>query len=91
MAATKINLMKLVHTIDANVVRGRSNEKFFTRKFIIRRFLYMKISRSTVIYEVLSSSREHAQRAECWSPLSIPQSTAMTTPPHSVSLHTAKE
>ena len=43
MAATKINLTKLVRTINANVVRGRSYEiflhetlsyeSFFTRKF----------------------------------------------------------
>ena len=49
MAATKINLTKLVCTINANAVRGRSYENFFTRKFIIRKFLYTKISRSTVL------------------------------------------
>ena len=41
-------LQKLVHTINANVVRGRSCENFFAQKFIIRKLLYMKISRSTV-------------------------------------------
>ena len=48
MAATKINLTKLACTIIANAVRGRSYENFFTQKFIIRKFLYTKISRSTV-------------------------------------------
>ena len=38
-----------MRTINANAVRGRSYENFFTRKFIIRKFLYTKISRSTVI------------------------------------------
>ena len=50
MAATKINLTKLACTINANAVRGRSYEKFFTRKFIIQKFPYTKISRSTVYY-----------------------------------------
>ena len=35
-------------TINANTVRGCSYENFFTRKFIIRKFLYTKIFRSTV-------------------------------------------
>ena len=50
MAATKINLTKLVCTINANVVRGRSYEKnflhknlsyesFFTRKFPDLRYM----------------------------------------------------
>ena len=53
MAATKINLTKLVRTINANTVRGCSYEKFFTQKF-----LYMKISRSMVflIGQCLGSS-----------------------------------
>ena len=37
-----------MHTINDNAVRGRSYENFLTRKFIIRNFLYTKISRSTV-------------------------------------------
>ena len=48
MAATKINLTKLVRTIAANVIRGHLYENFFTQKFIIQKFLYMRISRSTV-------------------------------------------
>ena len=50
MAAMKLILQKLVHAINANTVRGRSYEKNFTRKFIIQKFLHMKISRSTVFY-----------------------------------------
>ena len=38
-----------MHTINANAVRGRSYEKFFTQKCIIRKFLYTKISRSAVV------------------------------------------
>ena len=49
MAAMKINLTKLACTINANVVRGHSYEILFTRKFIIRKFLYTKISKSTVV------------------------------------------
>ena len=45
----EINLTKFVRTINANAVRGRAYEIFFTRKFIIQKFLYTKISRSTVI------------------------------------------
>ena len=41
-------LRKLACAINANAVRGRSYENFFTQKFIIRKFLYTKISRSTV-------------------------------------------
>ena len=37
-----------MHTINANAVRGCSYEIFFTLKFIIRKFLYMKISISMV-------------------------------------------
>ena len=37
-------------TISTNTVRGRSYKKIFTRKFIIRKFLYTKISRSTVVH-----------------------------------------
>ena len=54
MVATKINLTKLVCAINANAVRGRSYEILLTQKFIIQKFLYTKISRSTVctcIYE----------------------------------------
>ena len=50
MAATKINLTKLACTTNANAVRDRSYEKIFTRKFIIQKFPYTKISRSTVYY-----------------------------------------
>ena len=35
-------------TININVVRDCSYENFFTRKFIIQKFLDTKISRSTV-------------------------------------------
>ena len=38
-------LQKLARTINANVVRGRSYEFFYT----IQKFLHMKISRSTVL------------------------------------------
>ena len=45
MAATKINLTKLVRTINDNAVRGRSYENlsyesFFTRKFPDLRYCY---------------------------------------------------
>ena len=40
--------------INANAVRDRSHENFFTRKFIIRKFLHTKISRSTVVTHILS-------------------------------------
>ena len=49
MVARKLILRKLLHTINTNVVRGRSYENFYTRKFIVRKFLYIKISRSTVL------------------------------------------
>ena len=54
MAATKINLTKIsMHcTIIANAVRGHSYENFFTQKFIIRKFLCTKISRSTVLHSL---------------------------------------
>ena len=39
---------KHIHTINVNVVRGRSYENFSTQKVIIRKFPNMKISRSTV-------------------------------------------
>ena len=49
MAATKILILrKLTCTINLNAVRGRSHKHFFTRKFIIQKFLYTKISRSMV-------------------------------------------
>ena len=44
----KLILRKRMHTINVNVVRGRSYEKFSTQKFIIRKFPNTKISRSTV-------------------------------------------
>ena len=37
-----------MQNIDTNAVRGHSYENFFARKFIIRKFLYTKISRSKV-------------------------------------------
>ena len=37
-----------MHTINANVVQGRSYENFSTRKFVIQKFCNTKISRSTV-------------------------------------------
>ena len=49
MAATKINLTKVVCTINDNAVRGRFYENFVVWKFIIQKFLCMKISRSTVV------------------------------------------
>ena len=45
----KLILRKLARTSNANAVRGCSCEIFYT-KFIIRKFLYTKISRSTVYY-----------------------------------------
>ena len=45
----KLILRKLACTINASAVRGRSYENFITRKFTIRKFLYTKISRSTVL------------------------------------------
>ena len=39
----KLMLQKFVLTINANVVRSCSHEDFFTRKSIIRKFLYTKI------------------------------------------------
>ena len=50
MVATKLILRKLASTINANAARGHSYENFFTRKFIIRKSLYTKISRSTVFW-----------------------------------------
>ena len=47
-----------MHTINTNVVRGRSYEKIFYMKFIIQKFLYVKISISTVY---ASASNEHVQ------------------------------
>ena len=38
MAATKINLTKLVHTINANTVRGCSYEKFLHESFFTLKF-----------------------------------------------------
>ena len=59
MVATKINPQKLACTINANEVRGRSYNNLFTRK-IIQKFLYTKISRSTVCDMVINSSQmEH--------------------------------
>ena len=37
-------------TVNVNVVRGRSYEKFSTQKFVIWKFYNMKTSRSTVVY-----------------------------------------
>ena len=54
MAATKLNHTKISAHCNANVVRGRSYEKFFTQKFIIRKFLYTKISRSTVDHSYIT-------------------------------------
>ena len=49
-----------MHTINPNAVRGCSYEKFFTRKFIIRKFLCTKISRSTVVHKLSRRGRlEH--------------------------------
>ena len=42
------NYMKIIAHYYANAVRGRSYKNYFTRKFIIQKFLYTKISRSTV-------------------------------------------
>ena len=50
MAAMKINLTKISMHYYADAVRGRSYENFFTRIFIVRKFLYTKISRSTVTW-----------------------------------------
>ena len=36
----KINLMKHLHTINVNVVRGRSYENFSTQKFVIQNFIH---------------------------------------------------
>ena len=41
-----------MRTISANVERGCSYKNFFTRKFIVRKFLYTKISRSTIIINI---------------------------------------
>ena len=38
-----------MRTTNINVVRGRSYENFYTRKFIIRKFVDTKISRPTVL------------------------------------------
>ena len=48
----RLRKLKLACTISANAVRGRSYENFFTQKFIIRKFIYTKISRSTVYHSV---------------------------------------
>ena len=48
MVATKINLTKLARTINTNAVRDRYYKNFFTQKINIQKFLYTKISRSTV-------------------------------------------
>ena len=45
MVATKINLTKLART---NAVRGCSYKIFLHKKINIQKFLYTKISRSTV-------------------------------------------
>ena len=50
MAATKTNVTEI---INVNVVRGRFYETFYTQKFIIRKFVDMKISRSTVHVSVI--------------------------------------
>ena len=54
MAATKINLTKThAHYIvysTINVVQGLSYKNFSTQKFVIRKFHYTKISRSTILY-----------------------------------------
>ena len=41
-------LRKLMCTTNVNVVRGRSYENFYILKFLIRKFVNMKISRCTV-------------------------------------------
>ena len=50
MAAMKINLMKIVCTVNTIASGKRSLlQKKFTQKFIMRKFLYMKICRSTLL------------------------------------------
>ena len=46
----KLISWKLVHTSNANAVRGHSYKNFLARKFIVRKFPYKKISRSTVVW-----------------------------------------
>ena len=52
MAAMKSDLMKMrVHyyNYNVNVVQGRSYKNLSAQKFVIRKFHYMKISRSMVV------------------------------------------
>ena len=48
MAATKINITKINPHSNVNMVRGYSYRNFYTPRFIIRKFVSTKISRSTV-------------------------------------------
>ena len=47
-------------TINVNVVRGRSYEKFSTRKLVIQKFHNTKISRSTIFLETPILTDSHS-------------------------------
>ena len=49
MAATKLILRKLACTINANAVRGRSYENFFTKIYHIRKFTVFALSDAMAI------------------------------------------